>query len=56
MVEAKVVNGEVIPVVNLPELEITSTYNPDHMVRAERVNGEVIPVVHLPELTIEASK
>lgn len=52
MVEAKIVNGEVIPHVELPELTITANYNEESMVSAQIVDGEVIPVVQLPELTI----
>ena len=56
MVEAKIVDGEVIPMVELPELTITADYNSDNMVRAEQVNGEIIPVVYLPELEIVAQR
>ena len=52
MVEAKVINGEVIPQVNLPELTITADYSEKTMVHAEIVEGDVMPVVYLPELTI----
>ena len=55
MVEAKVVNGEVIPVVTLPELTITAEYNDQTMVSAQIVDGEVIPVVQLPVLDIVAN-
>ena len=52
MVEAKLVNGEVIPQVDLPELTITADYNEESMVHAQIVDGEVLPVVYLPELTV----
>ena len=52
MVEAKVINGEVIPQVDLPELTITADYNEEAMVSAQIVDGEVMPVVQLPELNI----
>lgn len=55
MVEAKVINGEVIPVVTLPELNITSEYNDDTMVTAQLVDGEVMPVVQLPVLEIHSN-
>lgn len=55
MVEAKVINGEVIPVVSLPELTITSEYNDDTMVSARLVDGEVMPVVQLPVLEIHSN-
>lgn len=55
MVEAKVINGEVIPVVTLPELTISSDYNDDTMVSAQVVDGEVMPVVQLPVLEIHSN-
>jgi hypothetical protein len=55
MVEAKIVNGEVIPVVQLPELTISGSYSKTNMVHAELVDGEVMPVVYLPELTITSN-
>jgi len=54
MVEAKVVNGTVIPVVNLPELTIVADYNDDKMVTAKIIDGNVVPFVQLPELNINA--
>ncbi len=54
MVEAKVIDGEVIPFVTLPELNIVSEYNKGTMVKTKMVNGELMPVVELPELTIES--
>jgi len=54
MVEAKIVDGEVIPFVTLPELNIVSEYNKGTMVKTKMVNGELMPVVELPELTIES--
>ena len=52
MVEAKWVDGEIIPSITLPELNVVSEYNKETMVKAKMVNGELIPVVELPELTI----
>ena len=54
MVEAKIINGEVLPYVNLPELEIYSSSTDEIMVSAKLVDGEVIPFVQLPELNIVA--
>jgi len=54
MVQAKVVNGTVIPVVNLPELNIVAEYNDDKMVTAKIIDGQVVPFVQLPELNIIA--
>ena len=55
MTEAKVVNGEVIPIVNLPELTIEADYSKENLVKAKLVDGEIIAVVDLPELTIVAN-
>ena len=53
-VKAIRVGDEIMPVVDLPELNITSEYNEENRVRAKYVNGELMPVVDLPELTIVA--
>ncbi len=55
MTEAKIVNGEVIPIVNLPELTIEANYENDQLVKAKIVDGEIMAVVDLPELTITAN-
>lgn len=52
MVEAKVVDGEIIPFVELPELTITANYNEQSMQKAKIMDGEVVAVVDLPELNI----
>jgi hypothetical protein len=52
MVEAKVINGEVMPIVELPELTITGEYNKQTMHSAKIINGEAVAVVELPELNI----
>lgn len=52
MVEAKVINGEVIPFVELPELTISADYNENTMQSAKIIDGEVVAVVDLPELNI----
>ena len=52
-VKAIRVGDEIMPVVDLPELNITSEYNEGTRVKAKYVNGELMPVVDLPELTIE---
>ena len=53
LVKAIDIEGEIIPVVDLPELNIVSDSNDGLKVKAKYVNGELIPVVDLPELTIE---
>lgn len=53
MVKAVRIGDEILPVVDLPTLEIESTYNRDNMVKAKIINGEIMPVVQLPELIIE---
>ena len=53
-VEAIRVGNEIMPVVNLPELNIVADYNEDNVVRAKMVDGELMPVVNLPELNIVA--
>ncbi len=55
MVEAKVIDGEVVPFVTLPELDIVASYNDDKMVSAKMVDGEVMAFVQLPELRIESN-
>lgn len=52
-VKAIRVGDEIMPVVDLPELIISSEYNEGTRVKAKYVNGELMPVVDLPELTIE---
>ena len=52
-VKAIKVGDEIIPVVDLPELNVIATYNDNLRVKAKYVNGELMPVVDLPELTIE---
>ena len=47
-------NGEIIPVVSLPELVIEGEVSTDMLVRATLKDGEVMPYVTLPTLTIEA--
>ena len=54
MVEAKVIDGEVIPFVTLPELTIEGSYNDETMVTAKVVDGQILPFVQLPVLTINA--
>ena len=55
MVQAKVIDGEVLPYVNLPELEIVADYNEEYMVTASIIDGEVVPTVQLPVLDIVAN-
>lgn len=52
-VKAIKVGDEIMPVVDLPELNIKAEYNNDNRVKAKFVNGELMPVVDLPELTVE---
>lgn len=52
MVEAKVIDGETIPFVQLPELTISGEYNKQSMHSAKIIDGEVVAVVDLPELNI----
>jgi hypothetical protein len=52
-VKAIRVGDEIMPVVDLPELNVTAEYNEGTRVKAKFVNGELMPVVDLPELTIE---
>ena len=52
-VKAKILDGELMPVVDLPEFNVISGYNDALKVKAKLVDGEIIPVVDLPELTIE---
>lgn len=53
-VKAIKVGNEVMPVVDLPELNIVADYNADNLVKAKFVDGELMPVVNLPELNIIA--
>ena len=53
-VKAIKVGNEIMPVVDLPELNIVADYNENYVVRAKYVNGELMPVVYLPELNIVA--
>ena len=52
MVQAKIIDGEVIPMVELPELTISGEYNKQTMHSAKIINGEAVAVVELPELNI----
>jgi len=51
--EAILVDGEVIPVVTLPELTIEATYTRSTLVHAIVKDGNVVPYVTLPTLNIE---
>jgi len=51
-VEAKYIDGELIPVVNLPEFTVEADYNSSLRVHATINNGELIPTVMLPTLNI----
>jgi hypothetical protein len=53
LVKAIKIGDEILPVVDLPTLEIEAEYNRNNMVKAIMVDGEIMPFVQLPELTIE---
>ncbi len=53
-VKAIKVGDEIMPVVDLPELNIVAESNESNYVKAKYVNGELMPVVNLPELNIVA--
>jgi hypothetical protein len=52
-VKAIRVGDEIMPVVDLPELNVVAESNKNNIVKAIIVDGELMPVVDLPELTIE---
>jgi len=52
-VKAEIIEGELMPVVDLPEFNVIGEYNENTRVKAKYVNGELMAVVDLPELTIE---
>ena len=51
---ATIINGEMLPVVDLPELTISADRPEQNIVHATILDGEVIPYVNLPEVKIEA--
>jgi len=51
---ATIVDGEMIPVVDLPELIISADGPEQNILHATIQNGEVLPYVNLPEVKIEA--
>jgi hypothetical protein len=53
-VKAVRVGNEIMPVVDLPELNIVAESNENNMVKAIIVDGELIPFVNLPELNVIA--
>ena len=53
-VKAIKVGNEIMPVVDLPELNIVAESNENNYVKAKYVDGELMPVVYLPELNIVA--
>ncbi len=50
--KAVVYQGEVIPAIELHEVQINGKYNRNALVTAEVVDGEIVPVVELDELVI----
>ncbi len=53
LTEAILINGEVVPVITLPELTIEASYTNPNLVQAIIKDGNVIPYVTLPTLNIE---
>ena len=51
---AIIVDGEMIAVVDLPELIISADKPKQYILHATIQNGEVLPYVNLPEVKIEA--
>lgn len=51
---ATIINGEMLPVVDLPELTISADGPEQNIVHATILDGEVIPYVNLPEVKIKA--
>ena len=45
-------NGEILPYINLPVVEITGSINTDDLVKAIVVEGEVVPMIELDEIII----
>ncbi len=52
LVKGMLVDGEVFPSIELPEITITAKRNAEHLVRAEIINGEIVPVIDLEEVVI----
>lgn len=52
IVKAIVIDGEAVPHVDLPVVEITAPRNTANLVTADIINGEVVPVIHLDEVII----
>jgi hypothetical protein len=50
---ATIYEGEIIPMVDLPEFTVKASESPEHLVTAKLVNGELLPFVNLPTLSIE---
>ena len=47
------VNGEVLPLINLPVVEITGDIeNRTDLVKAVVINGEIVPMIELEEVVI----
>ncbi|MCP4123351.1 MAG: hypothetical protein GY751_16485 [Bacteroidetes bacterium] len=52
VVKAILHNGEVLPLIELPVVEITGNLNTDLMMDATVFNDEVLPMIELPEVVI----
>lgn len=50
--KAIVHNGEVLPMIELPVVEITAGLSTDYMTTARVIGNEVVPVIELPEVVI----
>jgi len=50
---ATVYEGEIIPMVDLPEFTVKANESPKYLVTAKVVDGELMPFVNLPTLSIE---
>ena len=52
VVKAILVEGEVVPHISLPVVEITADLSENNLVTAEIIDGNVVPVIHLQEIII----
>ena len=53
VVKAIIINGEVVPMIDLPVVEITAKANREQLVRAEVIDGEIVPSILLDEIVIK---
>jgi hypothetical protein len=52
VVKAIMIDGDVVPHISLPVVEITADLTADNLVTAEIVDGNVVPMIHLEEVII----